>query len=502
MFVRLSGLSFSYTDSVSTLNDVTLTLATGWTGVVGPNGAGKTTLLRLIAGDLEPTAGHVNLDPPRGMIRACAQTVEVMTPEIAAFARATDGVSRRIHGDLRLDASTLARWPTLSPGERKRWQVGAALGAEPAVLMLDEPTDHLDVEARDLLIAGLERFRGVGIIVSHDRALLDRITSYTVRVNDGSARIWRGCYSDAKLAWEAEERERYAEYERLKHQRENLARRLADKRRLAMSAEAEANAGTRKRMKFRGDHDATSMFAKGKARMASERISRDAAVLRASVDRVSDKLGEYKFRKPKGRSIFVDYVPAPVTKVFTLDEAAICAGDARILEDVHLAVPRDAKIRVAGPNGIGKTTLLAAMLRGAHIASDRILYLPQELTARDGIAMLDAIRDLNSTQRGRVLTLIAALGIDPDRLLESCAPSPGEARKLAMAYGLGRQVWAMVLDEPTNHLDMPAIERLEEALVEYPGAMVIVTHDTALARRCTNIEWRLEGGRVEIRSCF
>ena len=176
MFVRLSGLSFSYTDSVSTLNDVTLTLATGWTGVVGPNGAGKTTLLRLIAGDLEPSAGHVNLDPPRGVIRACAQTVEAMTPEIAAFAHATDGVARRIHGELRLDAFSLARWPTLSPGERKRWQVGAALGAEPAVLMLDEPTDHLDVEARELLIAGLERFRGVGIIVSHDRALLDRIT--------------------------------------------------------------------------------------------------------------------------------------------------------------------------------------------------------------------------------------------------------------------------------------------------------------------------------------
>ncbi|MGA7872969.1 MAG: ATP-binding cassette domain-containing protein, partial [Candidatus Binatus sp.] len=79
MFVRLSGLSFSYTDSISTLTGVTLTLAPGWTGVVGPNGAGKTTLLRLIAGELEPAAGHIYLDPPRGVIRACAQTVEAMT---------------------------------------------------------------------------------------------------------------------------------------------------------------------------------------------------------------------------------------------------------------------------------------------------------------------------------------------------------------------------------------------------------------------------------------
>jgi ATPase subunit of ABC transporter with duplicated ATPase domains len=497
MFVRLSGLSFSYSDSVSTLTDVTLTLAAGWTGVVGPNGAGKTTLLRLIAGDLEPTAGHVKLDPLQSVVRVCAQTVETMTPEISAFARVTDGVARRIHGELRLDHAALGRWPTLSPGERKRWQVGAALSAEPAVLMLDEPTDHLDVEARALLIAGLERFRGVGIVVSHDRTLLDRLTTYTVRVHDGSARIWRGSYTHAKCAWEAEEREHYAEYERLKHQRENLARRLADKRRLAMSAEAEANAGTRKRMKFPGDHDATSALAKGKARMASARISRDAAVLRASVDRASEKLGEYKFRKAKGRSIFVDYVPAPVAKVFTLDEDSICAGETRLLEDVHLAVARDAKIRVAGPNGIGKSTLLAAMLRGAHIAKERVLYLPQELTARAGIAMLDDVRSLNSEERGRVLTIVAALGVDPDRLLGSAAPSPGEARKLAMAYGLGRQVWAMVLDEPTNHLDMRAIERLEEALIEYPGAMAIVTHDDALATGCTSIEWRLRNRRVE-----
>ena len=113
--------------------------------------------------------------------------------------------------------------------------------------------------------------------------------------------------------------------------------------------------------------------------------------------------------------------------------------------------------------------------------------------------MLDAVRDLREEERGRTLSLVAALGVDPERLLGSQSPSPGEARKLAIAYGLGRQVWGLVLDEPTNHLDMLAIERLEEALIEYPGAMVMVTHDDALARRCTTIEWRLERRRVEVR---
>src|SRR5690242_13204777 len=114
MFVRLSGLSFSYADSVSILSDVTLTFAPGWTGVVGANGNGKTTLLRLISGDLEPGSGHMHLDPQSATIRVCAQTVETMTPEIASFAQALDGLARRIHGELHLDPAMLSRWPSLS----------------------------------------------------------------------------------------------------------------------------------------------------------------------------------------------------------------------------------------------------------------------------------------------------------------------------------------------------------------------------------------------------
>src|SRR5260370_42255207 len=150
MFVRLSGLSFSYADSVSTLNDVTLTLATGWTGLVGPNGSGKTTLLRLIAGELDPSSGHVNLDPPRGVIRACPQTVEAMTPEIADFARATDGVARRIHGELRLD--------TFSWRDGRRCRRGNASDGRLAPRSARNPRCACSMNRPTILIANREIF--------------------------------------------------------------------------------------------------------------------------------------------------------------------------------------------------------------------------------------------------------------------------------------------------------------------------------------------------------
>ncbi|MGO9452026.1 MAG: ATP-binding cassette domain-containing protein [Candidatus Binataceae bacterium] len=493
MFVRLADLSFSFADSVPILCDVSFQLAPGWTGVVGANGAGKTTLLRLITGDLEPVAGHVHFDPPGAAISVCPQTVEVATPAIESLAVAPDGNSRRIHGELALDPASLERWPTLSPGERKRWQVGAALAVEPAILVLDEPTDHLDADARELLVAALARFRGIGIVVSHDRTLLERLTAYTIRVHEGSARIFRGSYEEAKRTWEAEERELYAEHERLKHQQQNLARRLADKRRMFTTAQVQRSRENRVRGLF--DHQVAAP-----ARTIAGRTAQDIGVIRRNIARVASELEQFDFSKEKGRALFVDYRPAPMSRIFALDTPALCAAVKPIVADVHVVVGRESKIRVAGINGAGKTTLLNAMIAASHLPADRMLHLPQELTREDGIALLDSIRTLAPGLRSRVLTLAAALGLDPDRVLASHSPSPGEARKLALAYGLGRQVWACVLDKPTNHLDMPAIERLEDALAEYPGALVMVTHDDALARRCTNEEWRIEAGRIAIGS--
>jgi ATPase subunit of ABC transporter with duplicated ATPase domains len=167
-----------------------------------------------------------------------------------------------------------------------------------------------------------------------------------------------------------------------------------------------------------------------------------------------------------------------------------------VLGPLKLWVGREARVRIEGPNGAGKTTLLHALLEHAHVPAERVLYLPQDVSAHEAREALDTVRALPPDERGRVLSLVAALGVDPERLLASRQPSPGEARKLLIARGLGQHAWALVLDEPTNHLDLPSVERLEAALRDYPGALLLVTHDAAFGRACTHEVWRVEGGQV------
>ncbi len=492
--VVLSRVFFSYADAVPLIADCSLELRRGWTGVVGPNGSGKTTLLRLVAGALAPDAGEARVVPAGLPVRICPQTVHLATEDVAAFGRASDGEARRLRARLDLAPEDLGRWDSLSPGERKRWQVGAALHAGPGILMLDEPTNHLDADARAQLVDALRSFRGVGVLVSHDRTLLDALTRETVRFRFGEVRAWRGSYSKAREAWEAEECAELDAYQRLQSEKRELRRRLSDARRERETKQARL----RRELRRAGpeDRDTRGLLQQKRRRSAVASLGREIGKLHGRLDRLGVRENVFELHKDLGRSLFVDFESAPVQRLMHLDRASLRAGERVLLEDVRVQVDRESRVHVRGPNGAGKTTLLRALLASARVPPARILHLPQELAAHEEADLLAELRRGPGDEQGRVLSILAALGVDPGALLASQRPSPGAARKLALAFGLARRVFALVLDEPTNHLDLPSIERLEAALAAYPGALLLATHDDAFARCCARTVWELRDGRL------
>ena len=495
--VRLERIRFAHSDSAPILDGAAAHLDEGWTGLVGPNGAGKTTVLRLVAGDLDPAEGTVRLRPEGARVVLCPQRLEEPEDGVLELARRLEnGVAgrgeRRIAAGLELSIDDLARWPTLSPGERKRWQIAAALAAEPDVLLLDEPTNHVDADARRLLVAELGRFQGVGVVVSHDRALLDGLTSRTIRIERGALHAFDGPYGAARSAWEEQAAAACLRREAAQDEARRAARKLADARR-ARDAADRARSGRDLDPK---DRDSRSMGAKNLRARAESRLGQDVRARRAEAERAQEVIPDAPDPDEPGRGVFVGWERPARPVLLALDAVEVRAGDRVVLREVVATLGRGDRARIAGRNGSGKTTLLTALVSGSTLPPGRLLHLPQELSPGAGRVLLDEARALAPDARGRVLSLVAALGSDPGRLLASSDPSPGEARKLALALGLGRHAWALVLDEPTNHLDLPAVERLEEALAAYPGAMLLVTHDDALASRVAGATWTISEGRL------
>jgi ATPase subunit of ABC transporter with duplicated ATPase domains len=477
--IHLNNLSFRYSAAVDVIVGADIHLGPGWTGVVGANGAGKTTLLRLVTRDLTPSEGSVVLDPGEALIVLCEQTVDDPTADIERFAGSWEGLDASLKGRLDLDVDQLQRWETLSPGERKRWQIGAALSREPDVLLLDEPTNHLDSHARGLLVRALTRHSGVGLVVSHDRALLEELTTRTLRVDRGELTLWNGAYGVASAGWLAVESEARAQHERLKAEARKAEQHLIELRQV----------NERKRARFKRRNNTTSfkdIDSRSAARQARHREGDKAAgkalaTATSSNKRAAEAVSASEMRKDVGGDISFNFEPAP-RRLIASHLGALTVEGVTIAEHVDIGIERAARIWLRGRNGAGKTTLLHALVDDADLPTEKVLLLEQEMTPERVGEVVSTMETLDRRQRGEVLALVALLGVDPRVLLASRSPSPGEARKLAMALGLGRSAWLVALDEPTNHLDLPSIERLQRALASYPGALIVVTHDEEFAQ--------------------
>jgi len=486
--VSITGLVFAYAEATPILDHVTLHLERGATALVGSNGAGKTTLLRLLTGELRPQAGRIELSPRDARVVVCPQTVERDDALVEALASRDDREARRVCALLAAPRDELARWPTLSPGERKRLQLAAALLAEPDVLLLDEPQNHLDRDARAVLEAVIGEARCCVILVSHDRALLDACTSRTVRLERGRVRVFPGPFSEAAAHFRAEDEARAFERETLVAAAQKAKRALVDARRTHAAAERSLSRG--QRMKGPRDSDARSVSAQMRAERAEGHLGRAVAGRKVEAERAEARAAAIEVEKSLGGSMMLGYTPSP--RPWVLSWSGTLRVEDRVLAEGSYRLARDGRVWLSGPNGAGKSSLLRAL---SASRSDQVLHLPQTLGEADGRAYLARLRALPRDHRGRVLQCVAALGVDPARLLASEDPSPGEARKLALSFGLGLHAWALVLDEPENHLDLPSIERLEAALRAFPGALLLVTHDEQLAARCTTERWELGADR-------
>ena len=481
MQLNLSNIEYTYPSAVEpTLHDVTFVLPQGWTGFVGNNGSGKTTLARIVCGLLQPEKGIVS---PSFFSAYCAQNATEIPPNLFDFAVAYDEAAIKLRRELSLEDDWPWRFETLSCGQQKRLQVACALWVSPDVLVVDEPTNHVDASTRYALFAALSQFKGIGVLISHDRELLDKLCTQCLFVANGTANMRTGGYSQASSQVELERSSVLHAKEAAQKEKARIERETQRRREEASRVQA------RKSGRNIDKHDSDAR-AKKRGYIVSGQDSKAGKLAARMLDRLEKATGKatgIQIEKQYDSNIWLDCEASSRKVLLRMESNNILMGES-CLKTPPLFIGNTDHIGIVGDNVCGKTTLVKKII--SSISDDvRMLYIPQEPTELQKIETLRKIRGLSNSQRGRVLSIVAQLNSDPDCVLAGESTSPGEMRKLMLAQGMLESPGLIVMDEPTNYLDLGSTIALERLLSEYPGALLLVSHDLSLIDSATSIKW-------------
>lgn len=435
-------------------------------GLVGLNGSGKSTLLRLISGDTIPDEGRIKLN--------CTPTY---------FAQLSDAHNNNIADPKELSlfgVQELVIQDITSGGENTRLRLAELFSERGTLLLLDEPTSHLDEDGFEYLdqrLASVDSF----ILVSHDRELLDRRCNIILEIEDGEIRTYSGNYSSyceqKKQAFERAsfEYEQYTdEIKRLSlayRKKKEQAKKAAKKPRGLSSSEAKAI-----------EFSAPTRSPKGKAKS----MERSAENIKKRIEHMDIK--EKPRELPQMRPIFSLTDPPRNPIIIEAEQLSFSYPNGKeVFRKATFRLLRDSRTVLLGENGSGKTTLIRLILEGELVRivpKAKIGYLKQDLSdLRPDKTVLENVTETSIQSQNIVRTVLARLLFTAGDIQKPVSVlSGGERVRLAFARILVSCANVLILDEPTNYLDIPSIEAVQSLLSEYEGTMLFTSHDSAFVR--------------------